>query len=207
MSAASQARVRHEFNSISGSTAVLEALIATWPTLFSAWQDLLWLQILPERFASALVLANAVSGLEDLRTRTHLCVAGCVECLDNGDGSVHGALASAEHVSRGLIDLVRRYVINTERASYVDIPAGQAIGATLQQNVGQAILDSQGKPVTALIDDAGTPRQILLTKVLSTVSSAHGTSPGGTLLRALGQGQFEVSVPFVAAYRDERPLS
>lgn len=202
-----QARVRHEFNGISGSAPVLTALTATWPTVFGAWQDLLWIQVLPERFASSLVSANVVSGLEDLRTRTHLCVAGCIECVDNGDGSVHGALASSEHVSRGLIDLLRNQMINNERASYTDIPAGQSIGAALQQSVGKPVLDATGNPVTVQVDEGGTPRQILLTKVLSTVSSAHGVSPGGTLLRHLSQGRFEVSVPFVAAYRDERPLS
>jgi hypothetical protein len=201
-----QARVRHEFNAISGSASVLAALTATWPTVFSTWQDLLWIQVLPERFAAALVSANVVSGLEDLRTRTNLCVAGCIECVDNGDGSVHGSLASGEHVSRGILDLVRQYVITSERASYLDIAAGQSIGEALQQNVGQPVLNANGSPVTVLIDDGGTPRQILLTKVLSTVSSAHGVTLGGTLLQPLGQGRFEVSVPFVASYRDERPL-
>jgi hypothetical protein len=202
-----QARVRHEFNGISGSAASLTALMATWPTTFSAWQDLLWVQVLPERFASHLVSANVVSGLEELRTRTHLCVAGCIECVDNGDGSVHGALASSEHVSRGLIDLLRQQVINSERSSYADIPAGQSIGAALQQGVGKPVLDATGSPVTVQVDEGGTPRQILLTKVLSTVSSAHGVAPSGTLLRPLSVGRFEVSVPFVAAYRDERPIT
>jgi hypothetical protein len=201
-----QARVRHEFNGISGSAAVLAALSATWPTIFSTWQDLLLIQVLPEYFTSSLVSAKVVSGLEELRTRTHLCVAGCIECVDNGDGSVHGALASSEHVSRGLIDLLRRQVINNERSSYVDIPAGQSIGAALQQGVGNPVLDVAGNPVTVQVDEGGTPRQILLTKVLSTVSSAHGVAPSGSLLRPLSVGQFEVSVPFVAAYRDERPL-
>ena len=201
-----QARVRHEFSDVSGSAQVLNALIASWPKVFSAWQDLLWIQVLPERFASTLVSANLVSSLEELRTRTHLCVAGCVECVDNGDGSVHGALASSEHVSRGIIDLLRKHVIAQERASYLDIPAGQSIGATLQQQVGQPVLKASGDPLTVLIDEGGTPRQILLTKVLSTVSSAHGVSPGGTLIHALSGGRFDVSVPFVASYRDERPL-
>src|SRR2546430_12385331 len=34
-----------------------------------------------------------------------------------------------------------------------------------------------------------------LFRSLSTVSSAHGVTPGGTLLHQLGQGRFEVSVP------------
>jgi hypothetical protein len=202
-----QARVRHEFNDVGGSTRVLSALVASWPHVFSAWQDLLWIQVLPERFASTLASANLISGLEELRTRTHVCVAGCVECVDNGDGSVHGALASSEHVSRGIIDLLRRRVITQERASYLDIPAGQSIGATLQQQVGKPVLNVSGAPVTVHIDESGTPRQILLTKVLSTVSSAHGISPVGTLIHAMGNGLFDVSVPFVASYRDERPLS
>ncbi len=202
-----QARINHEFNSVSGSTSVVAALRATWPTVFRAWQDLLWIQVLPERFASSLVSADVVSGLEDLRTRTHVCVTGCIECVDNGDGSVHGTQASSEHVSRGLIDLLRQRVISRERTAYLDIPAGQSIGAALQHNVGQPVLDVSGDPVTALIDDGGTPRQILLTKALSTVSSAHGVWPGGALLRPLSHERFEVSVPFVASYRDERPLS
>jgi hypothetical protein len=97
-------------------------------------------------------------------------------------------------------------VIKSQRASYVDIPAGQSIGAALQQGLGNPVLDATGNPVTVQVDEGGTPRQILLTKVLSTVSSVHGVSPAGTLLRQLSPGQFEVSVPFVAAYRDERPL-
>lgn len=206
VSADLQARVKHEFNSVSGSSGILSALSANWPTMFHSWQDLLWVQVLPERFASTLASANVVSGLEDLRTRTHVCVAGCIECVDNGDGSVHGTLASVEHVSRGLIDLVRQYVIQNEHASYVRIPAGQSIGEALQQSVAQPILDATGNPVTVLVDDGGTPRQILLTKVLSTVSSAHGISPGVSLLRSLIRGRFEVVVPFVATYRDERPL-
>jgi DEAD/DEAH box helicase len=206
VSADSQARVKHEFNGISGSSSVLDALSANWPTMFHSWQDLLWVQVLPERFAATLTSAGVVSGIEDLRTRTHLCVAGCIECVDNGDGSVHGALASAEHVSRGLIDLVRQYVIQNEQASYLRIPAGQSIGEALQQSVAQPVLDATGRPVTVLVDDGGTPRQVLLTKVLSTVSNAHGISPGGSVLRPLGHGRFEVVVPFVASYRDERPL-
>jgi hypothetical protein len=206
MSADSQARVRHEFDPISGSSTIVSGLIANWPSLFDSWHDLLWTQVLPERFASSLVSANIISGLEDLRTRTHLCVTGCIECVDNADGSVHGALASAEHVSRTLVNVLRQYVINSQRASYVDIPAGQAIGAILQKNVGQAVLDASGNTITVVIDDGGTPRQILLTKVLSTVASLHDASPPPTLLRSLTNGQFEVSVPFVASYRDERPL-
>lgn len=201
-----QARVRHEFNAVSGSATVIAALISTWPALFSAWQDLLWVQIMPERFASALVSTNVVVGLEDLRTRMHVCVAGCIECVDNGDESVHGALASAEHVSRGILDIVRQYVITNQRASYLDIPAGRSIGEALQQNVGHPVLDAAGQPLTISIEDGGTTRQILLTKVLSTISSAHGISPGSQLLHPLGEGRFEVSVPFVASYRDEKPL-
>jgi hypothetical protein len=207
VSADLQARVRHEFSSVSGSATALESLIQTWPNIFSDWQDLLWVQVVPERFATALVAANVISGLEDLRTRTHMCVAGCIECVDNGDDSVHGALASSEHVSRGLIDVLRGHVISRERSAYLDIAAGQSIGAVLQQSVGQPMLDPAGNPVTVQVDDGGTPRQILMTKVLSTVSSAHGLLPSGTLLRPLDSGTFEVSVPFVASYRDEKPLA
>lgn len=206
VSADLQARMRHEFNGISGSAGVLAALVAERPTLFQAWQDVLWVQVLPERFAASLVRSGIVAGLEDLRTRTHLCVAGCIECVDNGDGSVHGSLASAEHVSRSLIDLLRLHAIASQRSSYLDIAAGQSIGAALQQGIGQPVLDASGTPVTVQIDEGGTPRQLLLTKVLSTVSSAHGISSASSLVRPLGHGQFEVAIPFVAAYRDERPL-
>jgi hypothetical protein len=206
VSADLQARVRHEFNGISGSAQVLAALTPTWPALFTSWQDLLWIQVLPECFVSSLVSTGVVSGLEDLRTRTHLCVASCIECVDNGDASVHGALASTEHVSRGLIDVLRAHAISNERASYLDIPAGQSIGAALQQGIGQPVLDANGSPVTVQIEEGGTSRQIILTKVLSTVSSAHGVSPVAALLRQVAPGHFEVAVPFVAAYRDERPL-
>lgn len=206
VSADLQARVRHEFNVITGSAGVLAALLAAWPTVFQTWQDVLWVHVLPERFAASLVSSGVVSGLADLRTRTHLCVTGCIECVDNGDGSVHGSLASVEHVSRNLIDLLRRHVIRSERASYLDIAAGQSIGAALQQGIGQPVLDAKGAPVSVQIDEEGTARQILLTKVLSTVSSAQGVSPAVALMRSLGHGRFEVAIPYVAAYRDERPL-
>jgi len=201
-----QARVRHEFDGVSGSAVVLGELAATLPTLFAEWRDLVWIQVLPERFVTPLVQANIVKGIEELRTRTHLCVTGCMECVDSADQSVHGALASVEHVSRGLLDLLRYQVIQSERSSYLDIPVGQSIGAALQGNVGQPVADAAGNPITVQIDDQGTARHILLTKVLSTVSSAHAVTPGGTCFRQVSPGKFEVAVPFVAAYRDERPL-
>lgn len=206
VSADLQARVRHEFDGISGSAPVLAELAARQPSLFAQWQDLVWIQVLPERFVTLLTGANIVKGIEDLRTRTHLCVTGCRECVDNAEQSVYGALASSEHVSRGLLDLLRQRVMQNERASYLDIPAGQSIGAAIQANVGQPVLDAAGNPVTVQIDDQGATRHILLTKVLSTVSSAHGVKPGETSLRQLAPGRFEVAIPFVAAYRDERPL-
>lgn len=206
VSADLQARVRHEFDSVSGGAHVLASLAGSHPGLFSNWQDLLWLKVIPERFAGPLVQAGVVANIEELRTRTHICVSGCMECIDNADQSVHGALASSEHVSRGLLDLLRAQVIASERASYLDISAGQSIGAALQRNVGQPVVDGVGTPITVQIDDNGTPRQILLTKVLSTVSSAHGITPTGSCVRQVGTRQFEVAVPFVAAYRDERPL-
>jgi hypothetical protein len=206
VSADLQARVRHEFSDISGSAAVLRELAVTHPHLFSQWQDLLWVQALPERFVASLVQTSVVGSIEDLRTRVHLCVTGCRECVDNAEGSVHGALASSEYVSRGILDLLRKRVIQTERASYLDIPAGQSVGAALQGNVGRPLLDIAGNPVTVQINDQGANRHILLTKVLSTVSSAHGVTAGGTSLRELSPGIFEVVIPFVASYRDERPL-
>ena len=204
VSADLQARVRHEFNSISGSAKILADLD---PGVFSTWEDLIWLQVLPERFVTSLQQANVVSGLEELRTRTHICVTGCMECVDNADQSVHGSLASVEHVSRGLLDLLRQHVITNEPASYLHIPAGQSIATALQDTVGQPVLDPQGGPVSVQIDDHGTPRQILLTRVLSTVATVHRLAPTGKVLRPTGAGGYEVIVPFLAAYRDERPLS
>ncbi len=201
-----QARVRHEFSSISGSAPVVAALRGTWPSLFADWRDLLWLQIMPEWFVSSLVSTGVVSGVEDLRARSRVCVSGCVECVDNGEGSVHGALASGEHVSRGLVDLLRQWMIGTEPASFLAIPSGQSVGAALQGTLGQPVLDAAGNPVTVRIDDHGTQRQILLTRVLSTVSSAQGVSWGGSPVRQTSPGAFEVAIPFVAAFRDERPL-
>ncbi len=206
VSADLQARVRHEFNSISGSAFVLTTLARNWSNLFASWQDLLWVQVFPEWFTSSLVSSGVVSGIEELRTRTHLCVSGCIECVDNGESSVHGTLSSAEHVSRGMLDVFRANAKINEQASYLDIPAWQSIGATLQQGIGQPVLDENGDPITVQIVEDGTTRQILLTKVLSTVSSAHGVSLAATMLRQVAPGRFEVGIPFVAAYRDERPL-
>jgi hypothetical protein len=207
VSADLQARVRHEFEGVSGSATVMRALTSSQPTLFAAWQDLVWIQVLPERFVPSLVQAKVVTGIEDLKTRTHLCMTGCMECVDNADQSVHGALASIEKVSRGLLDLLRQHIIQSERSSYLDIPAGHSIGAALQGNAGQPVVDAVGMPVTVQIDDQGTPRHILLTKVLSAVSSAHSVTSGATSIRQVNVGQFEVAIPFVAAYRDERPLT
>lgn len=203
VSADLQARVRHEFSPVSGSAGILAALD---PTVFPSWQDLIWLQLIPERFVTPLHLANVVSGLEELRTRMHICVTGCMECVDNAEQSVHGSLASMEHVSRGLLDLLRQHVVKNEPASYLQIPAGHSIAAALQETIGQPVQDPIGNPVTVQIKDHGTPRHVLLTRTLSTVASAHGLASAGTLLRPTGAGGVEVAIPFSAAYRDERPL-
>ena len=86
-----QARIRHEYDPVAGGRAIVDNLLRTQPAIFADWQDLLWLQVVPERFASPLVAANVCPNLESLRSRTHLCVTGCLECVDNGDQSIYGA--------------------------------------------------------------------------------------------------------------------
>jgi hypothetical protein len=201
-----QARIRHEYDPIVGARAIVDYLLASHPALFGDWPDLIWLQVLPERFAAAVVAAGICPSLESVRSRTHLCVTGCLECVDNGDRSVYGALASHEYVSRNLLDAVRRHVVATEPQAFLSVPAGVVVGAALQANAGRPVVDGTGAPVSTVIDDNGTQRQVLLTQVLSTVSPDLSLS-SGTLLGAGAPGSaLDVSIPFLAGYRDERPL-
>lgn len=202
-----QARIRHEFDPVTGSRNIVEHLLDAQPTVFRAWPDLLWLQVLPERFADALVQARICPNVESVRLRTHLCVTGCLECVDNADQSIYGALTSREYVSKNLLDVLRQRVVASEPHAFLPIPAGTDVGATLQANAGRPVADISGAPVTATIDDQGTPRQILLTQVLSTVSPDLGVAGGRPLLtQVTGSSAWQVNIPFLAGYRDERPI-
>jgi hypothetical protein len=201
-----QARIRHEYDPVAGARSIVDHLLRTEPGTFSEWQDLLWLQVVAERFAPSLVAANLCPNFESLRSRTHLCITGCLECVDNGDQSVYGALASREHVSKPLLDALRKLVVSKEPQAFLQIPSGTAVSAALQANSGRPVTDPSGQPVTALVDDQGGKRRVLLTQVLSTVSPDLSI-PGGALLTPAAPGPgWDVHIPFLAGYRDEQPL-
>ncbi len=201
-----QARIRHEYDPVAGGRAIVDHLLKTQSAIFSGWHDLLWLQIVPERFAPALLAANVCANLESLRSRTHLCVTGCLECVDNADQSIYGALVSREHVSKNLLDALRALVVSRESQAFLQIPPGTAVGAALQANSGRPVCDASGAPVTAFVEDQGGKRQVLLTQVLSTVSPDFDISGGQVLTPATPAPGWDVNVPFLAGYRDEVPL-
>lgn len=203
-----QARARHEYDPVAGSQGVVAHLLATQPGLFSSWQDIFWLQLVPERFALALVTANVAANFESLKARTHLCVTGCLECVDNGDQSVYGALRSREHVSKNLLAELRAHIIASEPQAFVSIAANVTVGQALQANTSRPVLDASGNAITVQIDDDGTPRQLLLTQYISTVAPDLSI-PGAPLLTpsAAEPGKFDVRIPFLAGYRDERPIT
>lgn len=200
-----QARIRHEYDPVSGARAIVEHLLVAQPTLFNGWPDLVWLQLLPERFALALRAANVCANVESLRARTHLCVTGCLECVDNGDQSIYGGMRSGEHVSKNLLEAVRSHVLAAEPQSFLQIPPSAAVGQALQANTARPVLDPSGVPVTALIDEDGTPRQVLFTQVLSTVAPDLSIPGGPLLVPSSAPNTWDVRVPFLAGYRDEGP--
>lgn len=202
-----QARIRHEYDPITGAHAIVNHLLKAEPIIFRSWHDLLWLQVLPERFAPALAAANVCLNLESLRSRSHVCVAGCLECVDNGDQSIYGALVSAEHISRNLLDAVRQHIVAVEPQAFLKIPAGTPVGAALQAQVSRPVTDDKGAPVTAIVPEPGGPRHVLLTQVLSTVSPDLDVAGGSFLQQGRDPHTWEVRLPFLAGYRDERPTS
>jgi len=103
-----RARLRHEFDPITGGQGVVAELVANWPAIFSNWKDLLWLQIVPEFFTKTLCDKTAVANHASLVARSHLCTSGCIECIVNRDNSVHGTLFANEHVSRTLLDALAK---------------------------------------------------------------------------------------------------
>jgi hypothetical protein len=201
-----QARIRHEYDPIAGSRAIVDFLLGSQPGVFGHWTDLLWLQVLPERFALALSTAGICPNLESLRARTHLCVTGCLECVDNGDQSIYGGLRSREHVSKNLLDAVREHAIASEPQAFLPIAPNVPVGPALQANAARPVVDATGTPVSAQIDDDGHAQQVLLTQVLSTVAP-NLTIGGGPLLSPSSTGTWDVNVPFLAGYRDERPVT
>lgn len=201
-----QARIRHEYDPTVGSRSVVEHLLANQPSLFSEWGDLLWLQVLPERFAVALNAANICPNIESLRSRTHLCITGCLECVDNGDQSIYGGLRSREHVSRNLLDAVRDLSVAAEPQAFLSIAPNTPVGAALQANSARPVTDGSGAPLTAQVDDNGQLQQVLLTQVLSTVAPNLAISGGPLLSPSATSGAWDVNIPFLAGYRDERPV-
>lgn len=201
-----EARIRHEFDGVAGAHAIGAYLLHDRPGLFTGWQDLIWLQLVPEFFAADLVANDICQSLASLRTRTHLCVTGCLECVDNGDGSVYGSLTSREYVSRTLLDLVRQHIVAKEPASFANIPANTTIGEGILGRVGRPVLDDTGAPVMANIPDSGGLRQVSLTQVLSRVAPAPGLDRVPLLTPTEADEQWVVRVPFLAGYRDERPI-
>src|SRR5262249_43480560 len=129
-------------------------------------------QIVPEYFVPELRRRNVLVNLSSLITRTQLCVAGCLECVNNGDGSVHGSLLAGEHVSRNLLNLLVSHVRSAEPGAYLRIPQGADLGGALQARAGRPVLLPDGQAATAdIMEDNGT-RRVLLTQVLAGVTPA-----------------------------------
>jgi hypothetical protein len=170
-----EARMRHEFDPITGAAGVVAGLLANWPTVFRSWRDLLWLQIVPEFFAETLRSKRAIDNHTSLVARSHLCTSGCLECVNNRDSSVHGALFANEHVSRNLLDVLMRHVRRWAPGSYTIIPPGADKGAILK-----ACGDSE--VLTAAAPDDAT----------------------GPLLAPVADG-WAVQLPVVAVYHEPAP--
>jgi hypothetical protein len=197
------ARIRHEFDGVTGSAGVIRRALTAFPSIFRDWPDLLWLQVVPEYFASQVCGAGGPArSFTDLVTRTRVCVTGCLECVDNAEGSVYGSLASAEYVSRSLLDAVTRFVRRQEPNAFHLIPAGADIGHELQARAGRPVLRPDGTPATVAVLDDGAHRDVMVTQVLSVVAIAPDAAPG-PLVEQDGDG-WAVRLPFLASYRDER---
>ena len=197
------ARIRHEFDGVTGSAGVIRRALAAFPNVFRDWPDLLWLQVVPEYFAPQVCGAGAPArSFTDLVTRTRVCVTGCLECVDNAEGSVYGSLASAEYVSRPLLDAATRFVRQQEPNAFHLIQAGADLGHELQARAGRPVLRPDGAPATVAVLDDGAHRDVMVTQVLSVVAIAPDATPG-PLLEQDGGG-WAVRLPFIASYRDER---
>lgn len=118
-------RVDREYRPVTGARPILTALLghAAAGRVLGRFEDLLWLQIVPEWFA--LHAPGTSRGFSDFQTRVHGCVTGCYECLDNGDGSVYGPIHAREHVSRGLLNELCRRARLREPGGFATVPPGQ----------------------------------------------------------------------------------
>jgi hypothetical protein len=115
-------------------------------------------------------------------------------------------LASREHVSKNLLDALRRLAVSLEPQAFLEIPPGTAVGAALQANSGRPVIDPSGTPVTAVVDDQGGKRQVLLTQIRSTVLPDLSISGAPLLTPAIPGPAWNVEIPILACYRDERPI-
>jgi hypothetical protein len=131
-----RSRVEREYHPMTGARPVLAALLAVPAVraVLRRFEDLLWVQVVPEWFALQVRDRDVVRGFSDFQTRVHGCVTGCYECLDNGDGSVYGPVHAREHISRGLLDDLRRLARLLE-------PSGFAAGPPTTTAPVRATLD------------------------------------------------------------------
>jgi Lhr-like helicase len=201
-----QARIRHEFNDLSGAQPIIDDLLRKKPTLFSTWEDLLWLELCPEWFTKELVDANVCSNFESLRSRTHVCVTGCLECIDNGSQSLYGALASREHVSRNLLDLLKQHCVTTEQQSYLSFSKATepSMEDEIRNREGTALLVASGAPLAVTITFAS---QTLTLPVPRQEETREPTLDSAELLKKAGlPKRWEVHIPLLVSFRDEKPL-
>ncbi len=168
------ARLGREFDATWGAAAVLMRLLGNpeHGRLLRSCPELLWTRIVPERFVPA--ARPACRTLADFQARLHLCVSGCVECVDNADGSIHGPTASREHVSRNLLDALVREVLSREPAAHTVLSPGTDRQAWL----------------------AGPGRE------RASVSAAPDAAPGHLLERQ--GNEWHARIPWLARRRDER---
>jgi hypothetical protein len=106
-----------------------------------------------------------------------------------------------------MLDALKQHILRAEAHAFAVIPAGTSVGTVLQARSGRPVTDPSGATVTAVIDDQGTPRQVLLTQILSTVAPDVGVLGNGSLLtKRKADSGWDVNIPFLASYRDERPI-
>ena len=181
-----EARLRHEFDPVTGASTIVNHLIQNCAATFRSWQDLLWLQIVPEIFSAQAQQQNVAPNLSSFVTRTQLCITGCLECVNNGEGSVHGSLLSGEHISRSLLDLLLRVVRQREPGAYLPIAPAADLGGALQARAGSPVILPNGQPATVSVQEGTTTRQVMLTQVLGGVAAAPDDASAPMLASAGG---------------------
>jgi Lhr-like helicase len=194
-----EARIRHEYDLLNGSRPIIDHLRQTNSTLFSTWEDLLWLELVPEWFAADVVRANVCANFESMRSRTHLCITGCLECVDNGEASLYGVLASREHVSRNLLELLKEHAITSEPDAYLRRPPGTKDNdPILRAHADKPLTDAQGSPLKVKAEG----HELSVTRRLSSIEP--DPSQSSTLL--IGRyPRWDVRIPVFASFRDEVP--